>query len=78
YNSGMGLFQGSGHTEVTMIVDATRLWVFRFATLFICETWFHMAVRSVWYSVVISNGLSAVALYLLYRTGYWKKKRIRT
>lgn len=78
YNSSMGLFQGSGHTEVTMIVDAARLWVFRFASLYICETWFHMAVRSVWYSVVISNGLSAVLLYLLYRTGYWKKKRIRT
>lgn len=78
YNSSMGLFQGSGHTEVTMIVDATRLWVFRFASLYICEAWLHMAVRSVWYSVVISNGLSAVALYLLYRTGYWKRKRIRT
>lgn len=78
YNSGMGLFQGSGHTEVTMVVDASRLWVFRFASLYICETWFQMGVRSVWYSVVISNGLSAALLYLLYRTDYWKKKRIRT
>ena len=34
YNSTMGLFQGSGHTEVTMLVDASRLWVFRFAVLF--------------------------------------------
>ncbi|MBD5522745.1 MAG: MATE family efflux transporter [Lachnospiraceae bacterium] len=76
YNSSMGLFQGSGHTEVTMIIDAARLWVFRFATLFICEVWLHMGVRSVWYSVVVSNGLSAVFLYIVYRTGYWKKKRI--
>lgn len=37
YNSTSGLFQGSGHTEVTMAVDATRLWVFRFATLYVCE-----------------------------------------
>ena len=76
YNSSMGLFQGSGHTEVTMIVDAARLWVFRFATLFLCERWLHLGVRSVWYSVVVSNGLSALILYLTYRTGYWKKKRI--
>lgn len=76
HNSTMGLFQGSGHTEVTMIMDAARLWIFRFASLYVCETWLHMGVRSVWYSVVISNGLSAAALYLLYRTGYWKKKRI--
>ncbi len=76
YNSSMGLFQGSGHTEVTMIIDASRLWVFRFATLFICEEWLHMGVRSVWYSVVVSNGLSAVLLYIVYKTNYWKKKRI--
>lgn len=78
HNSTMGLFQGSGHTEVTMAIDAARLWIFRFATLYICEMWLHMGVRSVWYSVVISNGLSAAVLYLIYRTGYWKKKRIRT
>ena len=76
YNSSMGLFQGSGHTEVTMIIDASRLWIFRFATLYVCETWIHMGVRSVWYSVVISNGISAVLLWIVYMTGYWKKKRV--
>ena len=75
YNSSMGLFQGSGHTEVTMIVDASRLWVFRFATLYICGTWLHMGVRSVWYSVVVSNGISALILWIVYKTGYWKRKR---
>ena len=77
YNSSMGLFQGSGHTEVTMVIDAARLWVFRFATLYICGSWLHMGVRSVWYSVVVSNGLSAIVLYIVYRTGYWRKKRIQ-
>lgn len=76
YNSSMGLFQGSGHTEVTMIIDASRLWIFRFVTLFICEEWLHMGVRSVWYSVVVSNGVSAILLYIVYKTNYWKKKRI--
>lgn len=75
YNSTSGLFQGSGHTEVTMAVDATRLWVFRFATLYVCENWLHMGVRSIWYSVVVSNALSSVILYVVYRTGLWKKKR---
>ena len=76
YNSTSGLFQGSGHTEVTMAVDATRLWVFRFATLYVCERWLHMGVRSIWYSVVVSNALSSVILYVVYRTGLWKKKRV--
>ena len=77
YNSTMGLFQGSGHTEVTMIVDASRLWIFRFATLYVCENLLQMGVRSIWYSVVVSNGISAVLLYLVYLTGYWKKDRLK-
>lgn len=76
YNSSIGLFQGSGHTEVTMIIDAARLWVFRFATLYIGEVLLHLGVRSVWYSVVVSNGLSAALLFIIYKTGYWKRKRI--
>lgn len=76
YNSTMGLFQGSGHTEVTMLVDASRLWIFRFATLFVCENILHMGLRSVWYSVVVSNGISAVILFMVYLTGYWKKPRM--
>ena len=73
YNSSIGLFQGTGHTEVTMLVDVSRLWVFRFLTLFLFETVFHMGVRSIWYSVVVSNGISAAVLYVLYRMRIWRK-----
>ncbi len=77
YNATSGLFQGTGHTEVTMTVDATRLWVFRFLTLWFCETVLDMGVRSIWYSVVVSNGICAGILYLLYLAGIWKKSRIK-
>lgn len=75
YNSAMGLHQGSGHTEITMLVDVLRLWLFRFATLYICQNILNMGVRSIWYSVVVSNGISALMLYLIYLTGYWKRPR---
>ena len=78
YNSLTGLFQGTGHTEVTMISDASRLWVYRFATLWICENILHLGVRSVWLSVVISNGIAALVLYILYRRGIWRKNRVKT
>jgi len=77
YNATSGLFQGTGHTEVTMAVDATRLWVFRFVTLWFCEAVLKMGVRSVWYSVVVSNGISSVILFILYKTNLWKKTRIK-
>jgi len=77
YNSATGLFNGTGHTEITMAVGAARLWVFRFLTLWFCGTVLDMGVQSVWYSVVVSNGISAVILYLLYLSGIWKKPRIK-
>lgn len=73
YNATIGLFQGCGKTAVNMAVDVARLWVFRFGTLYVCEEILHMGVRSVWYSVVVSNGLAAVVLYLVYKTGYWRQ-----
>ena len=78
YNATSGLFQGSGHTEVTMAVDASRLWVFRFATLYFCQRLLHMGVESVWYSVVVSNGISSAILLGLYFTGLWRKSRFKT
>ncbi len=72
-----GLFQGSGHTEVPMAVNMTRLWVLRMGTLWFCETVLEMGVRSIWYSVVISNGISSGVLLLLYFTGLWRKSRVK-
>ena len=57
YNATTALFQGTGHTMITMVVGATRLWVWRFAVLYICQTYLHMGVESVWWAVVMSNFL---------------------
>ncbi len=77
YNTTTALLQGTGHTVITMAVDATRLWVFRFATLYVCERILNMGVRSIWYSVVISNAISAFILWLIYLSKVWKKNRVR-
>lgn len=70
-----GLFKGTGHTEITMADNMARLWVYRFATLYVCETFLHMGVRSVWYAVVVSNGVSSAILLMLYLSRIWKKPR---
>lgn len=77
YNVTQGLFQGSGHTMITMIVDASRIWIFRLLTLWVCANVLNMGVASIWYAVVISNGTSAAILYGLYWTGIWKKSTIK-
>lgn len=77
YNCVKGLLDGTGHTEISMAVEVSRLWVFRFATLFFCEHVLGMGVRSVWYSVVISNGICAAILYGFYLAGVWRKNRVK-
>ena len=79
YNTTMGLFQGSGHTMITMTVDASRIWIFRFLVLFICQNWLSMGVESIWYAVVVSNASSAAfILYILYHTKIWRKSTIKS
>lgn len=77
YNATIGLFQGSGHTMITMIVDASRIWVFRFLVLYICESILHMGVASIWYAVVLSNASSSAILLILYKTNIWKKQAVK-
>lgn len=77
YNATTGLFQGTGHTEFTMAIDGARLWVFRFLTIWFCETILHMGVRSIWYSVVVSNGICSAIWLVLYKSNIWKKSKIR-
>ena len=77
YNVTQGLFQGCGHTMITMMVDASRIWVFRFLTLWVCASLLHMGVESIWYAVVVSNATSALILYILYWTGIWKHRTVK-
>ncbi|MCC8097489.1 MAG: hypothetical protein LIO44_02795 [Eubacterium sp.] len=77
YNSTSGLFQGSGHTMVNMAVDASRLWIFRLSTIWVCENILHMQEQSIWYAVVISNGAGAAMLFIAYKLGIWKKDIIK-
>ncbi|MCD7904697.1 MAG: MATE family efflux transporter [Clostridiales bacterium] len=77
YNSTSGLFQGSGHTLVYMVVDASRLWIFRLSTIWVCENILHMQEQSIWYAVVVSNGIGAAMLFIAYKLGIWKKDIIK-
>lgn len=77
YNVTNGLFRGAGHTKVTMIVDICRLWIIRFSIIWIGENLLKAGVYSVWYSVAISNLIAAGIMYILYKSGIWKKNKVK-
>lgn len=73
YSCTMSLLNAAGRTKITMLVEASRLWVFRFATIWFCQRILNMGVESVWYSVVVSNGISAIILLMIYFSRIWEK-----
>ncbi|MCD7863754.1 MAG: MATE family efflux transporter [Lachnospiraceae bacterium] len=77
YNSTISLFQGAGHTMITMAVDASRLWVWRFAVLYFCQDVLGMGFESVWWAVVISNFISAGIIYICYRLKLWRRETVK-
>ncbi len=72
-----GLFQGSGHTFILMFLDVARLWVFRFATIYVGREWLGMDVECIWYSVVVSNAISAFILWLMYKFKIWQRNAVK-
>lgn len=77
YNSINGFFNGAGHSPIVVTVEAARLWIFRFATLFFFEKVLKMGFVSVPYSIVISNAMAPAVMLILYKTQIWRKKTIK-
>jgi len=97
----LGVFNGSGHTKSTMVINIARLWAFRIPLVFILsgavmnfwifgkspfEGFFSFLAYplrerpffALWYSMLISNILSAVWAYMIYRKGKWQKAIIHS
>ena len=77
YNCTTALFQAAGHTMITMVVGASRLLVWRFIVLYICEVHLHMGIASIWWAVVMSNFIATGIMQVLYRMNLWKKQVIK-
>lgn len=72
----IGTFQGSGHTFYSMIMDMGRLWFLRLPMILFCKHFTNWGSPSVWYSMIISNGIICIIGIIIYSTGNWQKKVI--
>ncbi|MGF7057810.1 MATE family efflux transporter [Brassicibacter mesophilus] len=73
----IGTFQGSGHTFSAMVLMMGRLWGLRIPLILIFKTFTNLGTNSVWYAMVLSNGIICLVGYAIYSTGKWQKKVIR-
>lgn len=63
-----GVFQGTGRTDLVLILATTRLWIMRVPVLYLFLNVFNVGTPSVWYAMVISNvgaNILGSVLYLL-------------
>ncbi len=74
HNTTKAVFNGEGYTKIAVFTDILRIWIFRFASIYILERFFNLGVKSIWYSIVISNGLSALLSLIIYLTKFKNKE----
>lgn len=68
----IGVFSGSGHTTLTMIVMVGRIILVRIPLVMLLDHGFGLGSASVWYSMVLSNAISCLVGAGLYWSGRWK------
>lgn len=73
-----GIFQGSGHTKFAMLLMTGRLWGLRIPFIIIAKNFTNLGHFGVWYSMILSNFLTVVVGYIIYKTGKWEKKVIKS
>ena len=69
-----GTFVGSGHTSLSLIISAGRLWGLRIPMILIFKTFTDLGTNSVWYSMILSNLIICIIGYGIYKSGIWENK----
>lgn len=72
-----GLFQGSGNSKYSMIVDMIRLWVIRIPLLFLFKHGTEFGSTGIWLAMSISNVLVVLISHYIYSQGKWQTGSFR-
>lgn len=76
FNIFVGTFQGSGHTMMVMIMQLGRLWGLRIPMIIILMKLMPGDPSAIWYSMILSNFLTCVLGFILYKSGRWEQKTV--
>ncbi len=72
-----GIFQGSGHTKFAMLLMTGRLWVLRIPMIILSKNFTNLGYNGIWYSMVLSNLITVLVGYAIYKSGKWETKVIK-
>lgn len=72
YSIYQGVFQGTGHTEMAMLMLLGRLWVLRLPLVCFFKYIVHVGPIGIWIAMSLSNLLTALFAYMMFKGGRWK------
>lgn len=78
FNCSIGLFNGSGHTTHSMLIESVRLWGIRIPLIIAMAQTPSLNEKGILYAIGISNIISGVLAFSLTFTGVWKKAKIKS
>lgn len=73
-----GVFQGSGHTKYSMAMEVGRLWFVRLPMILLFKYLTDVGSKGIWFSMSFSNLVICIFGYMIYRSGKWERKVIKT
>ena len=71
-----GLFQGSGKTKYSMIMEIGRLWIVRIPMILMFKNLTNMGSSGIWFSMSFSNLIVCLYGFWVYKRGKWKNREI--
>lgn len=72
-----GTFIGSGHTKLSLIISAGRLWLLRIPLIILFKTFTDLGTNSVWFAMILSNLIICIIGYGIYKSGIWETKIVK-
>lgn len=72
----MSAFNGAGDTWTTTWVNLFGFWLFQVPLAYILDKHFGMGITGVFVAIPIAETCMAIASYLLFKTGKWKKVKV--
>lgn len=71
-----GAFQGSGNTNISMIISIVSLFVIQFPLAFILSKHTPLGANGIYWAFPFTNALTTLIALIWYMTGSWKKKKL--
>lgn len=70
------LFSGSGYNFPFLVSSVVGRWIVAIPFALITVYFLHLSINWLWFSFVLGDIAESVTIYIFYKKGKWKEKRV--